>query len=202
MHVDGVEYEIHLRPFDDVLHWTIGEDEPFYAVRMDLGNEDLQQGDALQKPEGILPPVAGWSCAYVDDNNEGKPRALEPPPVVMGTELHDWGMVLRASHGILKFQEAMDSILEEEQRIIARFKNLVIETANQQAIHEETVLWNFVWRMPRLVNQRTDRATNVLSDMSANELRIWSKEKKKLREFGLMYAALAKIAYEQSQAKH
>ena len=27
------------------------------------------------------------------------------------------------------------------------------------------------------------------------------KKKKKLREFGLMYAALAKIAYEQSQAK-
>ena len=112
MHVgDGVEYEIHLRPFDDVLHWTIEyEGEPFYAVRMDLGNEDLQQGDALQKPEGILPPVAGWSCAYVNDNNKGKPRAPEPPPVVMSTELHDWGMVLRASH-YLKFQEAMDSIL-------------------------------------------------------------------------------------------
>ena len=113
----------------------------------------------------------------MNDNNEGKPDA-EPPPVVTSTELHDWGMVLRASHGILKFQEAMDSILEEEQRIIARFKNLVIETANQQAIHEETVLWNFVRGcMPKLVNQRTNRAPNgsenALSDMSANELRIW-----------------------------
>ena len=78
------------------------------------------------KPEGILPPIAGWSCAYTSDENQGKPRAPEPPPVVTVTELSDWGMVLRASHGILNFQNAMDSILEEERRIVARFKQLVI----------------------------------------------------------------------------
>ena len=56
------------------------------------------------------------------------------------------------------------------------------------------------WLYAKTGKSAHGRATNVLSDMSANELRIWSKEKKKkLREFGLMYAALAKIAYEQSQ---
>ena len=159
------------------------------------------------KPEGILPPIAGWSCAYTSDENQGKPRAPEPPPVVTVTELSDWGMVLRASHGILNFQNAMDSILEEERRIVARFKQLVIATAHQQAVHEETVLWNFVRGcMPKLVNERFDRATfgatKKLSDMSANQLRIWSKEKKKkLKEFGRMYAALAKAAYNESQAR-
>ena len=101
----------------------------------------------------------------------------------------------------------MDSILEEERRIVARFKQLVIATAHQQAVHEETVLWNFVRGcMPKLVNERFDRATfgatKKLSDMSANQLRIWSKEKKKkLKEFGRMYAALAKAAYNESQAR-
>ena len=75
VHVGDVEYEIHLRPFDDVLHWTIEyEGEPFYAVRMDLRTKIYSKGRTA-KARRNLPPVAGWSCAYVNDNNEGKPRA-------------------------------------------------------------------------------------------------------------------------------
>ena len=61
--------------------------------------------------------MAGWSCAYVNDNNEGNKGAGT------STSSHEHGTPRlghgsRASHGILKFQEAMDSILEEEQRIM------------------------------------------------------------------------------------
>ena len=59
---DGMDYEIHLRKSGGVFHWTIEYDgEPFYAVRIDLCNEDLQLA-SYYRPDGILPPVAGWCC--------------------------------------------------------------------------------------------------------------------------------------------
>eukprot|EP00505_MAST-04D_sp_SCG-Rhode-Island_P001796 Stramenopile-MAST_4_protein_1796 len=207
---DGAQYEMHLRSNGQVPHWTIEYDgNQLYAVRADLGAYEgvkLEEGKAFDE---TYPPKTGWSIVVSAEKSEdgnAPPPVPGPPPIVTNTTLDNWGEVLRASKGILEFDETMDRVLEEERRIEARFKHLVIESAAQQAVHEETLLWSFVGGcMPKLIDQRGETAggsvsRNVLNSMSAHELRLWSKrKKKKLTEFGRSYANRALREYEKSQ---
>ena len=68
----------------------------------------------------------------------------EPSPSVVSTVLNDWIKVYRAGKGILKFQESMFRLAKEEQRLVARFRLLIMKSAFSQMKVEENVLWNFV----------------------------------------------------------
>ena len=94
-------------------------------------NVDDEDEDALIMPD----QNARWT-AVVED--------AEPSPSVVSTELNDWQKVYRAGKGIIKFQQSMDRLANEELRLVARFRLLLIRSSISQIKVEGSVLWNFV----------------------------------------------------------
>ena len=64
-------------------------------------NVDDEDEDALIMPD----QNARWT-AVVED--------AQPSPSVVSTELNDWQKVYRAGKGIIKFQQSMDRLANEE----------------------------------------------------------------------------------------
>jgi hypothetical protein len=195
----GAEFEIHFRVYSQVNYWTIEYDNtPLYACRADYDVKDDNSSTNESPVFSLNPPITGWTLVCTP---ESKLKSVSPAPVVTSTELEDWGMVLRASNGILQWQLEMGRILEEERRIEARFRHFVIECASQQEQAEENLLWGFVRGcMPKLVEQRRGAQVVNLETMSADELRQWAKrKKKKLRELGRSYGNRMKASYEESR---
>ena len=136
------------------------------AVGTDRSGETKSNGaaaTAVDTNKDVVPPrpdeKSSWMTVVED---------AEPSPSVVSTVLDDWVKVYRAGKGIVKFQKSMERLAKEEQRLVARFRLLIIKSAFSQKKVEGTVLWNFVAAAIPALEERVE-AESIKSYFAAHE---------------------------------